>query len=149
MNAIVPVVLVNVTVVAFTAPLNVVPPEFVIVKVVTPDTVDPKISAPVTPPVANVSAFDPPVTAPIVKSAASVVALVFRLTVLPSVMAAKVIALLVVLIVPLTVTVLGAVAVIPPANAKVPPLAPNANVPVLLKVAAFVIVPVVAFKPTL
>ena len=51
--------------------------------------------------------------------------------------------------VPLTVTLLGAVAVIPPANAKVPPLAPNANVPVLLKVAAFVIVPVVAFKPTL
>ena len=51
--------------------------------------------------------------------------------------------------VPFTVTVLGAVAVMPPVNAKVPPLVPNAKVPVLLKVAAFVMVPVVAFKPTL
>ena len=50
--------------------------------------------------------------------------------------------------VPFTV-VLGAVAVMPPVNANVPPVAPNAKVPVLLKVTAFVIVPVVAFKPTL
>ena len=139
---------VNVTVVALTAPLNVVPPEFVIVKVVTPDIVDPEISAPAIPPVANVSEFDPPVTAPMVKSATLVVAFVFRLTALPSVIAAKVIALFVVLIVPFTV-VLGAVAVMPPVNANVPPVAPNAKVPVLLKVTAFVIVPVVAFKPTL
>ena len=149
LNAIVPVVFVNVTVVALTAPLNVVPPEFVIVKVVTPDMVDPAISAPATPPVVSVNVFDPPVTAPMVKSATLVVAFVFRLTALPRVMAPKVIALFVELIVPFTVTVLGAVAVIPPVKAKVPPLAPNPNVPVLLKVTAFVIVPVVAFKPTL
>ena len=51
--------------------------------------------------------------------------------------------------VPFTVTRLGAVAVMPPVNAKVPALAPSASVPVLLKVTAFVIVPVVAFKATL
>ena len=51
--------------------------------------------------------------------------------------------------VPFTVTLLGAVAVMPPVNAKVPVLAPNARVPVLLKVTALVIVPVVAFNARL
>ena len=43
--------------------------------------------------------------------------------------------------VPFTLTALGAVATTPPVKAKVPPLAPKANVPVLLKVTALVIVP--------
>ena len=51
--------------------------------------------------------------------------------------------------VPFTVTRLGAIAVTPPVKANVPVLAPNANVPVLLKVTALVIVPVVAFRATL
>ena len=54
LKAIVPVVLVSVTVVAPTVPLKVVPPELVIVRVPTPDTEEPAISAPATPPVANV-----------------------------------------------------------------------------------------------
>ena len=53
LKAIVPVVLLKVTVVAPTVPLKVVPPELVMVKVPTPETVEPLISAPATPPVAN------------------------------------------------------------------------------------------------
>ena len=44
---------------------------------------------------------------------------------------------------------LGAVAVRPPVNAKVPPLVPKVTVPVLLKVTALVIVPLAAFRATL
>ena len=54
LKVIVPVVLVSVTVVAPTVPLKVVPPELVMVRVPTPDTDEPVISAPATPPVANV-----------------------------------------------------------------------------------------------
>ena len=49
-----PVVLVRVTVVAPTVLLKVVLPELVMVRVPTPDTEETLISAPVTPPVANV-----------------------------------------------------------------------------------------------
>ena len=54
LKAIVPVVLVKVTIVAPTAPLKVVLPELVMVRVPTPDTEETLISAPATPPVANV-----------------------------------------------------------------------------------------------
>ena len=54
LKVIAPVVLVRVTVVAPTVPLKVVPPELVMVRVPTPDTEEPLISAPATPPVANV-----------------------------------------------------------------------------------------------
>ena len=54
MKAIVPLVFVKVTVVAPTVLLKVVPPELVIVKVPTPATDVPEISAPATPPVAKV-----------------------------------------------------------------------------------------------
>ena len=54
LKAIVPVVLVKVTIVAPTVPLKVVPPELVMMRVPTPDTEETLISAPVTPPVANV-----------------------------------------------------------------------------------------------
>ena len=54
LKAIVPVVLVRVTVVAPTVLLKVVPPEWVMVRVPTPDTEEPIISAPATPPVAKV-----------------------------------------------------------------------------------------------
>ena len=51
-------------------------------------------------------------------------------------------------IVPDRYFVLGAVAVKPFVNVKVPPLAPRVKVPVLLKVTASVIVPVLAFRAT-
>ena len=54
MKVIVPVVLERVTVAASTAPSKVVPPELVRVRVPTPDTEEPLISAPATPPVAKV-----------------------------------------------------------------------------------------------
>ena len=54
LKVIVPVVLERVTVVAPTVPLKVVPPELVMMRVPTPDIEEPLISAPVTPPVANV-----------------------------------------------------------------------------------------------
>ena len=54
LKAIVPVVLVRVTVVAPTVLLKVVPPELVIVKLPTPATDVPEISAPAMPPVARV-----------------------------------------------------------------------------------------------
>ena len=132
-----------------TAPLKVVPPELVMVRVPTPDTEEPLISAPATPPVAKDKLKPAPVTAPIVKSATSLVALVLRVLAAPKVIAPKVIGVLVLLIVPLIVLELGAVAVKPPANVKVPLLAPKARVPVLLKVTASVIVPVLAFRAKL
>ena len=52
-------------------------------------------------------------------------------------------------IVPAKLIPLGAVAVKPPVNAKVPPLVPNVRAPVLLKVTALVIVPVLALRATL
>ena len=67
----------------------------------------------------------------------------------PRVIAPKVIGALVLLIVPLSVLELGAVAVSPPVKTKVPPLAPRAKVPLLLKVTASVIVPVLAFRARL
>ena len=149
LKAIVPVVLVSVTVVAPTAPLKVVPPECVIVRVPTPDTEEPAISAPVTPPVAKVKLKPAPVTAPIDISAAFVVAFVLIEVSAPRVIAPKVIRELVLLIVPLSVLALGAVAVNPLVKARVPPLAPSAKVPVLLKVTASVIVPVLALRARL
>jgi len=149
LNAIVPVVLVSVTVVAPTVLLKAVPPELVIVRVPTPATDMPEISAPATPPVARVRLLVAPVTAPMVRSATFVVALVLSVVAAPKVIAPKLIAALVLLMVPLMVRALGAVAVKPPVKAKVPPLAPSVKVPVLLKVTALVIVPVVAFSARL
>ena len=67
----------------------------------------------------------------------------------PKVITPKVIASLLLVIVPFRVEVLGAVAVKPPLKAKVPPLAPSAKVPVLLKITSLVIVPVVALSARL
>jgi len=78
-----------------------------------------------------------------------VMALVFSVVAAPKVIAPKLMAPLVLLIVPLKLRALGAVAVKPPAKAKVPPLAPSAKVPVLLKVTRLVIVPVVALSARL
>ena len=144
-----PVVLVRVTVVAPTVLLKVVPPEWVMVSVPTPDTEEPLISAPATPPVASVRSWVAPVTAPMVRSATFVVALVLSVVAAPKVIAPKLMAALVLLMVPLMVRALGAVAVKPPVKAKVPPLAPKVKVPVLLKVTALVIVPVVALSARL
>ena len=58
-------------------------------------------------------------------------------------------AVLSVLIAPAKLIPLGAVAVKPPVKTKVPPLAPSVKVPVLLKVTALVIVPVVALSARL
>ena len=87
--------------------------------------------------------------AAIVKSATLLAALVLRVVAAPKVIAPKVIAVSVLAIVPFRVRVLGAVAITPPVKIKVPPLAPRASVPVLLKVTALVIVPVVAFRAKL
>ena len=141
--------LLKVTVLALTAPPKVVPPELVMVRVPTPDTEVPVISAPETPPVAKVKLKPAPVTAPIVKSATSVVAFVLRLLAAPKVIAPKVIGVLVLLIVPLIVLELGAVAVKPLVKLKLPPLVPSVKVPVLLKVTALVIVPELAFRARL
>ena len=54
LKAMVPVVFVRVTVVAPTVLLKVEPPEWVMVSVPTPETDEPLISAPATPPVAKV-----------------------------------------------------------------------------------------------
>jgi hypothetical protein len=149
LKVIVPVVLVKVTIVAPTVLLKVVPPELVMVRVPTPDTEEPLISAPVTPPVAKVKLQPAPVTAPIDRSAAFVVAFVLIEASAPSVIGPKVIASLLLLIVPLSVEALGAVAVKPPLKVKVPLLAPKAKVPLLLKVTVLVIVPVLAFRAKL
>ena len=58
-------------------------------------------------------------------------------------------AALFVLIVPAKMMPVGAVAVNEPPKLSVPPLAPSVKVPVLLKVTALVIVPVVAFSARL
>ena len=50
---------------------------------------------------------------------------------------------------PFSVIAEASIAVKPPVKAKVPPLAPSVKVPVLLKVTALVIVPVVAFSARL
>ena len=76
-------------------------------------------------------------------------AFVFNEVSAAKVMAPKVIGALVLPIVPLSVLALGAVAVIPLVKARVPPLAPRAKVPLLLKVTASVIVPVLAFRARL
>ena len=89
-------------------------------------------------------------TAPIVRSATLIaVAFVLIEVSAPSVIGPKVIASLLLLIVPLSVEELGADAVKPPLKVKVPPLAPRARVPLLLKVTALVIVPVLAFRARL
>ena len=140
LKAIVPVVLVSVTVVAPTVPLKVVPPELSIARVPTPDTEEPLISAPATPPVAKVKLKPAPVIAPIVKSATSVVALVLSVLAVPRVIAPKVIGVLVLLIMPLIVLEIGAVAIKPPANVRVSaaPL-PKNSAPEVPKVVALVI----------
>ena len=84
-----------------------------------------------------------------VRSATFVVAFVFSVVAAPKVIAPKLMAALVLLMVPLIVRALGAVAVKPAVKAKVPPLAPKVKVPVLLKVTALVIVPVVALSARL
>ena len=61
----------------------------------------------------------------------------------------EVIGALVLLIVPLIVLELGAVAVKPLVNVKAPPLVPSVKVPVLLKVTALVIVPELALRAKL
>jgi hypothetical protein len=142
-------VLVKVTVVAFTVLLKVVPPEFPIVSVPTPDTEVPAIVAPETPPVVNVKSYVAPVTAPIIKSAALSLATVLIAAAAPKVIEPKVIGSLLAVMVPFKVEALGAVAVKPPLKVKVPPLAPKAKVPVLLKVTALVIVPVLALSAKL
>ena len=144
-----PVVLERFTVVALTAPPKVVPPELVMVRVPTPDTEVPVISAPETPPVAKVKLKPAPVTAPIDKSATFVVAFVLRLLAAPKVIAPRVIWELVLLIVPLIALELGAVAVKPLVKARVPPAVPKVKVPVFLKVTASVIVPELAFRAKL
>ena len=115
----------------------------------TPETDEPLISAPATPPVTKVRLYVAPVTAPMVRSATLVVALVLSVVAAPKVIEPKLMAPLVLLMVPLSVLELGAVAVKPPVKAKVPPLAPSVKVPVLLKVTALVIVPVVALSARL
>jgi len=77
------------------------------------------------------------------------VAFVFKEVSAAKVMEPKVIGALVLPIVPLSVLALGAVAINPLVKARVPPLAPRAKVPVLLKVTASVIVPVLAFSAKL
>ena len=77
------------------------------------------------------------------------VALVFSVVFAPKVIAPKVIAPLVELIVPFKVVADGLDAVIPPAYDCVPPLSPNARLPVLLNVTALVIVVSVAFNARL
>ena len=143
-------VLVSVTVVAPTVLLKVVPPELVMVRVPTPDTLEPLISAPATPPVARLKSKPAPVTAPIVKSAKLLVALVLIVLAVPRVIAPRVIGALVLLIVPLIVLELGAVAIRPLVKVNVPLLlVPRVKVPVLLKVARLVIVPELAFRAKL
>ena len=83
------------------------------------------------------------------KSAAFVVATVLIVVSAPKVIGPKVIASLLLVMVPLSVEALGAVAVKPPLKVNVPALAPKAKVPLLLKVTALVIVPLLAFRATL
>ena len=72
-----------------------------------------------------------------------------RLLAAPRVIAPKVIGVLVLLMLPLSVLKLGASAVKPLVKTKVPPAVPRAKVPVLMKVTASVIVPVLAFRAKL
>ncbi len=172
-NAIVPVVLVSVTVVALIAPLKVVPPELVIVTV--PISV-PMVLETVTAPVVLIVRFDTvlpavpaiddrliafaiPVPKVNVTPSASVVApkVMVPVELPPTVVFADTLTGVVpkfstpleAAIVPAKVFTLGAVAVKPPVKLKVPLLAPKVKVPVLLKVTALVIVPVVALRARL
>ncbi len=126
---------------ALTVPLKVVPPELVMVRVPTPEVEVPVISAPDTAPVLKERLYVAPVTAPILKSATLVVAAVLSVVLAPRVIGPKLIASLLLVIVPFKVDALGDVAVKPPLKVKVPPLAPSAKAPVLLKVTRLVIVP--------
>ena len=92
-------------------------------------------------PDAKVRLLLPPVIVPNLIKPSLVVALVLNVTSEPKVNALSVNAVLVVWIVPLSVTVLGATAVKPPAYVCVPPLCPSVSVPTLLNVTALVIVP--------
>ena len=67
----------------------------------------------------------------------------------PKVIGPKLIASSLLVIVPFKVEALGAVAVKPPLKVNVPPLAPKAKAPVLIKLAALVIVPLAPLSSTL
>ena len=86
-----------------------------------------------------------PVTTPSVKSATSVVAFVLSVLAVPKVIAPKTIGALVLLIVPLIVLELGAVAVKPPAKVKVSaaPLPKNSapEVPKVVSLVMLVVLP--------
>ena len=124
--------------VAVTAPLKLaVPPMFDSVSAFTPVTVVPVRSAPAAGvPVCSVRLLPLPVTAPRVRSPAVVVAFVESVVTLPTETAPRLSAVLVVLIVPLTVVVEGAVAVRPPVNVLDPPTWPSVSAPVFAKVVA-------------
>ncbi len=83
------------------------------------------------------------------KSATFVVATVLSVVLAPKVIGPKLIASLLLAILPFKVDTLGAVAVKPPLKVKVPPLVPKLKEPVLLKVTALVIVPVLALRSKL
>ena len=68
-------------------------------------------------------------------------ATVLSVVLAPKVIGPKLIASLLLIMVPFKVDALGAIAVKPPLKVKVPPLAPNAKAPALLKVTALVMVP--------
>ncbi len=91
------------------------------------------------------SVVDPRVMAPVALPPNDVLARTLTAEVPRSITLTKLLAA----IVPAKYFVLGAVAVNPPVNVKVPPLAPRVKVPVLLKVTALVIVPVVALRARL
>ena len=118
----VPVFIVSPVSVVPTAPVKVVLPVVVVDKVVAPLTVLVKLIAPV-----------------------PVVILVDA----PKEVKPKRMSVLVLAIVPAKVVVVGAVATKPPVKVCVPPVVPKLNVPVLLKVTALVIVPVLAFNARL
>ena len=134
---------------ALTAPLKVVPPELVMVRVPIPEVLVPAIVALDTAPVFNSRLYVAPVTAPILNVPALVVAAVLMVVFAPKVIGPKLMASSLLAIVPFKVEALGAVAVKPPLKVKVLPLAPKAKVPVLLKVTALVIVPVLALSARL
>ncbi len=167
------VVLVITSDATLTAPLKVVPPELVIVTV--PISV-PMVLETVTAPVVLIVRFDTvlpavpaiddrliafaiPVPKVNVTPSASVVApkVMVPVELPPTVVFADTLTGVVpkfstpleAAIVPAKVFTLGAVAVKPPLNVNVPPLAPSVKVPVLLKVTALVMVPVVALSARL
>ena len=146
LNAMLPAVFVKVTVPAFTAPLKLVLPEFVIVRLPLPPKVEPRI-VPVVPPF-SVKPFVllVMVIAPIVilLPAGMLPAVVFNVELPPTVTLPKSIAAPFVATLPLMVVAL-AVEVTPLAKVVVPA---KLTPPVLEKVAAFVMLPP-AFNATL